>query len=62
VKEDDRSDRQKAKDAAHAKKVKANEDEVIADAKRPGASDYVQEVADDIKMRRAGFDPNNTQN
>jgi hypothetical protein len=59
---DDRSDRQKAKDEKHARKVKANEDEVIADAKKPGASAYVQEVAEDIKMRRAGFDPNNTQN
>lgn len=59
---DDRSDRQKAKDEKHDRKVKANEDEVIADAKKPGASAYVQEVAEDIKMRRAGFDPNNTQN
>jgi hypothetical protein len=60
--EDDRSDRQKAKDAAHEKKVRANENEVIQAAKRAGASDYVKEVAEDIQMRRAGYNPSGRNN
>ena len=60
--EDDRSDRQKAKDAAHEKKVTSNENEVIANSKRPGASVYEKEVAEDIQMRRAGYDPHGRNN
>jgi hypothetical protein len=59
---DDRSDRQKAKDAAHAARVKANEDEVLEMAKNPEASDYVKEVAEDIQMRRANYNPHGRDN
>jgi len=56
------SDRQKARDAEHARKVKENEDGVIKMASQPGATDYVKEVAEDIKMRRAGYDPEGRNN
>lgn len=59
-----REDREKA----HQKKVRANEDEVIEGAKKLDPKDkseraeYIREVAEDIKMRRAGADPNTHMN
>jgi hypothetical protein len=52
----------------HREKVKANEDEVVQNAKNLDPKDkseraeYIREVAEDIQMRRAGADPNTHMN
>jgi hypothetical protein len=52
----------------HREKVKANEDEVVQNAKNLDPKDkseraeYMREVAEDIQMRRAGADPNTHMN
>lgn len=60
--------RRERKEALHQAKVRANEDEVIDGAKKLDPKDksdraeYIREVAEDIKMRRAGADPNTHMN
>lgn len=52
----------------HREKVKANEDEVVQNAKnldpkdKSDRAEYIREVAEDIQMRRAGADPNTHMN
>ncbi|GAB3156333.1 hypothetical protein GCM10027258_62590 [Amycolatopsis stemonae] len=59
---DERTEKRRAKEEAHDRTVRANEDEVIAMANEPDATDYVKEVAEDIKMRRAGYNPHGRNN